>query len=776
MLTTNTKRLMAAFFVAGGSVCAGPAALGQEADGVEPVDLFVEESSAASEAPQVAVDSGGVTITAKDTDITMVLRILSMQSKRNIIASKNVSGTVSANLYKVDFYDALDAILQPNGFGYVEKGNFIYVKTTEDIQAEEEANRVKVHKLVRLNYLSAADAAAYVSPLLSGDGSISVSADVTAGFQPSIGDGGANSSAHPDTLIIADYEENVESIVGLITELDVQPEQVLVESTILQIRLTDRTALGIDFAVYGDIDVEDITTPLGVVDNLISRNGAAGANSLNSGQGVATSAGNTISGQSGVKLGFLGSDASLFVRALDEVNDTNVLATPKLLILNRQKAEILVGERLGYLSTTVTDTSETQTVEFLDVGVQLTARPFISSDDRVRMELRASLSDGDTTRVVDGNVIPQETTQEVVTNVIMRNGQTIVLGGLFKEDTGTSRSQLPGIGSVPGIGLLGKGQDDTIERSEVVFLVKPTVMKDEALSAIGGELEDRGYASVGGARDQLLPWSRTKMTAAHMKKAREFVESGNQKKALWHTNLALHLDPTMIDAMKLRQQLSGEAIYYYNRSNLKDVIESVIDAEADLVAPEPAGEAADAALEDALSADADAEAQAQTADAEADAIEAALAEFPADEEAENPAAADAAEAETEASLVIEDIESIESIEDAEVEFVEATEQPESTESESTTEPTSVEVVEVEIEEQAWADQPAESGAEVEDASEFETLTEAPTEEFAEFPETVEAFEPVTPFEDEADGQVWEFEEFEFETQVTEVETEMDEAK
>jgi len=410
------------------------------------------------------------------------------------------------------------------------------------------------------------------------------------------------------------------------------------------------------------------------------------------------------------------------------------------------------------------------------VGVQLTARPFISSDDRVRMELRASLSDGDTTRVVDGNVIPQETTQEVVTNVIMRNGQTIVLGGLFKEDTGTSRSQLPGIGSVPGIGLLGKGQDDTIERSEVVFLVKPTVMKDEALSAIGGELEDRGYASVGGARDQLLPWSRTKMTAAHMKKAREFVESGNQKKALWHTNLALHLDPTMIDAMKLRQQLSGEAIYYYNRSNLKDVIESVIDAEADLVAPEPAGEAADAALEDALSADADAEAQAQTADAEADAIEAALAEFPADEEAENPAAADAAEAETEASLVIEDIESIESIEDAEVEFVEATEQPESTESESTTEPTSVEVVEVEIEEQAWADQPAESGAEVEDASEFETLTEAPTEEFAEFPETVEAVEPVTPFEDEADGQVWEFEEFEFETQVTEVETEMDEAK
>jgi type IV pilus assembly protein PilQ len=654
MFTTTTQRLLAAFLLAGSSVYAGPALGDDGANGEEPVeavDLFDAEA-APGDKPQVEVGNlGQVTITAKDTDITMVLRILSMQSKRNIIASRNVSGTVSANLYQVDFYEALDAILQPNGFGYQEKGNFIYVKTLEEIQAEQEANRKKVHKLVRLNYLNASDAAAYVSPLLSSDGTISVSAEVQAGFQPSMGDGGANSNAHAETLIIRDYEENVEQIQGLIEELDIKPEQVLIESTILSVRLTEQNALGIDFAVYGDIGIDDITTPLGVVDDLIAKEGAGGT-PLDSGVGGATSAGSTLGGQSGVKLGFLGSDASLFIRALDSVNDTNVLASPKMLVLNRQKAELLVGERLGYLSTTVTDTSETQTVEFLDVGVQLTARPFVSTDGRVRMELRASLSDGDTTRVVEGNVIPQETTQEVVTNVIMRNGQTIVLGGLFKEDTGSNISQVPGIGHVPGLGLLGKGQDDTVDRSEVVFLVKPTIMKDQPLGEMGDELHGRAIESVVGARDQLLPWSRTKMTAAHMAKARKFLDEGNDDKALWHVNLALHLDPTMVDAMRLKQELTGKPIYYHDRSMLNNVVDSVIDAEADAVAPEVMEEAE--VMDEAMSDAVDAEAEAATAEADAEqsrvesqaeaaAIEAALA-------AEQAADAEASEASGDAEL------------------------------------------------------------------------------------------------------------------------------
>ncbi len=735
MIGMNTKRLLAAFLMVGGSVCAGPAIGQNVADGVEAVDLFDAEARP-GEAPKVVIGAGGVTITAKDTDITLVLRILSMQSKRNIIASRNVSGTVSANLYDVDFYEALDAILQPNGFGYQEKGNFIYVKTLEEIRAEENANRKKMHKLVRLNYLSSADASAYVSPLLSGEGSISVSPDAAAGFQPSMGDGGSNTSAHADTLIIVDYEENIEAIAGLITQLDVQPKQVQLDATILQITLTERTALGVDFSVYGDIGIDDITTPLGAVDNLISRTGSGGVGSLNSGQAVTTSAGNTVAGQSGVKIGFLGSDASLFIRALDSVNDTSVLAAPKALVLNRQKVELLVGQRLGYLSTTVTETSETQTVEFLDVGVQLTARPFISDDDRIRMELRASLSDGNTDRVVDGSVIPTETTQEIVTNVIMRNGQTVVLGGLFKEDTGSNVSQLPGIGHVPVLGLLGKGQDDSVDRTEVVFLIKSTIMKDEVLGSIGKEVEQMTRDSVVGSRANLLPWSRTKMTAAHMTKARTFLDEGDQKKALWHVNLALHLDPTMVDAMKLKRDLTGETFYYHNRSRLDRVIDSMIDEQTDTIAPVQPSDPATKDLEeldDSMSG----------ADLSTEDLSAALTETSSEEAAVVGQSAEAAPA-TPAADSAAELDEIA----AAIAAFDAQNPIETVDAESAT--GDVEVMEVEMAE----------------TTEAEAVT-------AEQPITVDVLEPVTMFDDvEGDGH-WDDSVSE---QVTEVSVELDDTK
>src|SRR5690606_15029181 len=123
---------------------------------------------------------------------------------------------------------------------------------------------------------------------------------------------------------------------------------------------------------------------------------------------------------------------------------------------------------------TSTETSTTQTVEFLDIGTQLTLRPFVSDDGFIRMELRPSLSDGTTRSVGAGAgtfIIPDQSTQELTTNVMVKNGQTIVLGGLFKEDTTVSRNQVPGLGDVPVLGLAFKGQDDTVSREEVIFLV-----------------------------------------------------------------------------------------------------------------------------------------------------------------------------------------------------------------------------------------------------------------------------------------------------------------
>lgn len=516
------------------------------------------ESAPGVNSPAVKVGSfGQVDLHVKDLEVTKVLQLLSIQSQRNIMASRNVAGTVSADLYGVDFYEALDAVLHTNGFGYQEKGNLIFVYTTAELQQIEETQRKLVHRVVRLNYISAADASTFVTPLLSSAGSIAVSGDVSAGFQPSVSDGGANTFAHTDTLIINDYADNVDEIVSVIVDLDKRPQQVLVEATVLQARLTEENAFGVDLSVLADFAVSNFADPLGIVDEVIS-----GSTTLpDRTAGAHTTVGNTTTGTSGIKVGISTHNVAAFIRALDSVTDTTVLANPKLLVLNRQKADLLVGEKLGYLSSTATDTSTTQTVEFLDVGTQLTLRPFVSEDGFIRIELKPSISDGDTTRTVGNFVIPETTNQELVTNVVVRNGQTVVLGGLFKEDTTVSRRQVPLLGDIPILGALFKGQDDTVNRNEVIFLITPTIMKDESLYAIGERAQDRIESARLGAREGLLPWSRTKMTATHMREAEKFLSKGDTQKAIWAVNMALTLDPKHDAAIELKQKLTGQRLY-----------------------------------------------------------------------------------------------------------------------------------------------------------------------------------------------------------------------
>ena len=586
MSTRKNNWLMCLFFVAGGAVCAGPVMGADEqspegsldSEEFDGINLF-EDTGDDLELPQgqsVEVGSfGHIDLHVKDLDLTKVLQLLSIQSQRNIVATRNVAGSISADLYGVDFYDALDAILEPNGFGYMEKGNFIYVYTADELEEQRKKELKPETKIVRLNYISGADVAAFVQPLLSSAGTISVSADVSQGFQPSISDGGANTLAATDTLVVRDYPENIEEIMAVITDLDVKPKQVLVEASILQARLTENNAFGVDFSFFGDVDIADFTSPLGVVDDLIS--GAVSADSANVGS---STVGNTAAGASGLKLGFLGNDFAVFVRALDSVTDTTVLANPKALVLNRQRADLLVGEKLGYLSTTATDTSTTQTVEFLEVGTQLTVRPFISEDDTVRMELRPSLSDG-TTSLVGGFVIPNETTQELVTNVMVKSGQTVVIGGLFTEDTTVDREQVPVAGDIPIVGYAFQGQDDTVERSEVIFLIKPTVMKDQELVDMGDEAVNGIDAARIGARKGLLPWSRTKMVNGHLKNAMKHMKNGNDRKAMWSVDCALYLNPQNVDARRLKQELTGETTPYYDFSILEEAVDNVIGTQLD---------------------------------------------------------------------------------------------------------------------------------------------------------------------------------------------------
>lgn len=532
-----------------------------------------------------------VELHVNDEDLAAVLQMLSIQSQRNIVMSQGISARVTANLYGVTFYEAMDAILHVNGYGYIERGNFIYVYTLEELNQIQQASRLRQTAVVRLNFLNAIDAAEFATPLLSDGGQIKTNGATTTFSIPDNAPIGADEFAHDATLVVFDYPENIDAIAGLIAELDTRPAQVLVEATILQAQLNEANAFGVDFSIIADLNFGDFLNvggPLNPVDGLLSGEGqridASGdQQSVGIGRGTAGQSNvANIDGPSTLKMGVVTNNVSVFVRMLDEVTDTTILSKPKILSLNRQPARVLVGRRVGYLSTTATDTSTTQTVEFLDTGTQLYFRPFITSDGLIRMELKPQVSEAIIRNVTDSGgvavTIPDEITNELTANVMVRDGNTIVLGGLFRESIQASRRQIPLLGDIPLIGAAFRGHNDETNRSEIIFMITPTIVSDDFLAQAGREASDYVDHVRAGSRNGLLLFSRERQSSQLLLEARELAAKGDTRKALHKVQRSLQLNPNQPDAIKLRAQITGETKDWPTRSLLDDILDREADA------------------------------------------------------------------------------------------------------------------------------------------------------------------------------------------------------
>ncbi|MEM9066349.1 MAG: secretin N-terminal domain-containing protein [Planctomycetota bacterium] len=556
---------------------------GAEALGGVDLDALQAEADAAINATE---DEFFVELHVNDEDLANVLQMLSIQSQRNIIASNNVSATVTANLYGVTFYEALDAILHVNGFGYLERGSFIYVYTLDELQQIRNAQRQRVIEVIKLNYLTATDAAEFAAPMLSADGGQIKMNGATEDFSiPDDAPVGADTYAHDAVLVVYDYEENIDAIRSLIDQIDTRPAQVLVEATILQTNVTEANAFGVDFSIIANLDFEDfigLGGPLSTTSGLFDGVGEdANGNSipLDPGNALQSSVGSNVAnigGPATFQAGVLANNAAVFVRMLDEVSDTTILSNPKVLSLNRQPARVLVGRKVGFLSTTSTETSTTQTVEFLDTGTQLYFRPFITEDGMIRLELKPQVSEAVIREQTDATgaavTIPDEITNEITANVLVRDGQTVVLGGLFRESTSLSRRQVPVLGDLPLIGGAFRGREDDVDKTEIVFMVTPSVVNDEVLTDMGERGAEFADAARVGAREGLLPFSREKRTAQLLVEAEDAARSGNTKKAMHKLRRAAAMDPTRAGLYVMQRDLGGEVTDWPAGSILEGIV------------------------------------------------------------------------------------------------------------------------------------------------------------------------------------------------------------
>ena len=549
--------------------------------------------------PDIQVSAEGrVELHVRNLDLGSVLQMLSMQARRNIVASKKVSGTVSANLYNVTFNEALTAILDSNNAKWREQGNFIYVYTNEELAALDAAQSPPITRVFRLHYIRAANAHPLVTPLLSKEGKVTMPPPAAIGLAPSKEQAGGDTLTQEDCLVVTDYPSRIEQIARLIADIDARPKQVLIEATILRALLNEDNALGIDFNLVHGVDFSALgsasggTTSTGTTaaatPNRLSLLGAAsnGGTDANLGQLPGNALNNSVVSMNtdfrtqvasgGFSFGFIHHDIGMFIRALEQVTDTTVLANPKILTLNKQRGEVIVGRRDGYLTTTVTQTASIQTVEFLETGTRLLFRPFIGDDGYIRMEVHPE----DSTGGVTAANLPYEQTTEVTTNIMVRDGRTILIGGLFRESTTANREQLPVIGNIPIAGALFRNTHDTTQREEIIILLTVHVIKDDqAMQEASTDAIDNVERLRVGMRQGLQCFGRERLAQAHYRWALEHLEKNHLGRALWDLDLAINNNPKFLAAIRLKEDLLGRRDWDEDNSLLRTFLTREIQRE-----------------------------------------------------------------------------------------------------------------------------------------------------------------------------------------------------
>ena len=519
-------------------------------------------ASAPAEETTVRVSRPGTfEIHFRDSGLREAFELLGSQGHKNIVATKEVSGKVNADLYDVTFKEALEAILGSTGFAYVEEGNFIYVMTPEQLQKKIESLRKLSTRAFRLVYIGAADAKVLITPALSKEGSIAVTPVAAMGIAPSATDAGGNSYATSDLVVVHDYDENIDRIEKMVNEMDVKPQQVLIEATILQATLDETNELGIDFNTLAGVNFSSLgSTATGDTGLTIPTTPVTKQNTPSSAFRT-NFAGNVDSGNTGgASFGFIGSHVGVFVRALETITDTTVLANPKLLVVNKQRGEVMVGSKDGYLTTTVTETVSTQTVQFLETGTRLIVRPFIGKDGYVRMEIHPEQSSG-TVKAVGTSALPQEDTTEVTSNVLVRDGHTIVIGGLFRETTTASRTQVPGVGNIPLLGAAFRSSNDNTLRNEIIILITPHIIQQAPDEGASEQIKDDVERFRIGARKGLVWFGRSRLANMYVEHAKDAMAEGKTDLAVCNLDMALATQPRQIEAIRLRERLTRKAFW-----------------------------------------------------------------------------------------------------------------------------------------------------------------------------------------------------------------------
>ncbi|HVC01305.1 MAG TPA: type IV pilus secretin PilQ [Steroidobacteraceae bacterium] len=425
-----------------------------------------------------------LTLDFQNIDVRSVLQLLADTGGQNIVVSDSVTGNLTLRLQNVPWDEALDIVLRTKGLDKIREGNVIIVGPTAELAADQKAqlaahNQIQelepLHtEFLQVNYAKAADLAALIrasggkNSMLSSRGALSV-------------------DERTNTLLIKDTDERLASIRRLVQKLDVPVKQVLIEARIVVVTDQFERDLGARFGV----STVQSNGSNGLL--TVSGNGAGSSSVLTSATGGANNATSLQSpgltnqyqvnlpvanpaGAIGVAL--LGSSylVNLELSAAQNEGRGEVISSPRVITANQKEATIMQGVEIPYQQSA---SSGATTTQFKNAVLSLKVTPLITPDNRVLLDINVSDdSVGQLVQSATGGTVPSINTRQIITQVLVNDGQTVVLGGILDTTKTTSADKVPYLGDIPVLGYLFKTTTRINNKTELLVFITPKILRE----------------------------------------------------------------------------------------------------------------------------------------------------------------------------------------------------------------------------------------------------------------------------------------------------------
>ena len=424
----------------------------------------------------------------QDVSVRTILEVLAQHTNTNIVASDSVSGNITLRLINVPWDQALDIILKSKNLDKRVNGNVIWVAPAAEL-AKQEADELKAQQekkvldplrteYIRLNYAKAEN----VRTLIEAGRATS---DRSSGNTSLLTDRGTVTiDARTNTLIVKDTAETISNIRDLISKIDIAVKQVMIEARIVSATDTFSKELGVKWGILSQGAASNrnllVGGNLSTIDKLKTYttatnadgttypvySGLTAANNLSVNLGATNAAGSIAFGLLSISDLLL----DLELSAMQADNKGEVISSPKVLTADKQTAKIMSGTQIPYQEASASGATSTS---FIEAALSLEVTPNITPEGRIGMDL--SIENGSPTIINGATAVSKDS---IKTNVVVDDGQTVVLGGVFKNTLGNDVTKIPFLGDLPYVDRFFKRTSKTNNKQELLIFVTPKLVND----------------------------------------------------------------------------------------------------------------------------------------------------------------------------------------------------------------------------------------------------------------------------------------------------------